>query len=122
MVVKKTVAINPKIDQYIRKSWSKLIEKGYDATYSMALNLMILAGQIAVGHMTKEGHEKLAIIINSFLEDEESVIEIDMETYFTKYNDLVSSKGSGAGQGSAAATVTASSQVTGTGQGSGVAV
>jgi hypothetical protein len=41
-VIKKTVALNPIIDVYIRKTWAMLIEEGYDATYSTALNFMLL--------------------------------------------------------------------------------
>lgn len=41
-VVKKTVALNPIMDLYVRKTWAMMIEEGYDATYSTALNFMLL--------------------------------------------------------------------------------
>lgn len=41
-VIKKTVALHPIMDNYVRKTWAMLIEEGYDATYSGALNFMLL--------------------------------------------------------------------------------
>jgi len=41
-VIKKTVALHPMIDNYVRKTWAMLIDEGYDATYSYALNFMLL--------------------------------------------------------------------------------
>ena len=41
-VIKKTVVIHPIMDSYIRKTWSLLVEAGYDATYSSAVNMMLL--------------------------------------------------------------------------------
>jgi hypothetical protein len=41
-VVKKTVALNPIMDNYVRKTWAMLIDEGCDATYSTALNFMLL--------------------------------------------------------------------------------
>lgn len=41
--IKKTVVIHPIMDSYIRKTWAILIENGKDASYSTALNFMILA-------------------------------------------------------------------------------
>jgi len=42
-LVKKTVVIHPIMDYFVRKTWSILIDGGYDATYSVALNFMLLA-------------------------------------------------------------------------------
>lgn len=47
-VIKKTVAIQPVIDGYIRKIWAMLIDEGYDATYSTALNFMLLLSIVQV--------------------------------------------------------------------------
>jgi len=47
-VIKKTVAIQPVIDAYIRKIWSMLIDEGYDANYSTALNFMLLLAIVQV--------------------------------------------------------------------------
>ena len=40
-ITKKTVAIRKDLDVYIRMTWAALIEAGYDASYSTALNLML---------------------------------------------------------------------------------
>jgi hypothetical protein len=42
-VIRKTIAIHPIMDSYIRKTWALLIEEGYDEGYSTALNFMLLA-------------------------------------------------------------------------------
>ena len=42
-MVKKTVVLHPMMDEYVRKTWAMLIENGRDATYSMAVNFMLLA-------------------------------------------------------------------------------
>jgi hypothetical protein len=41
-VVKKSVAIHPIIDKGIRRVWSLLIDMGYDASYSTAINFILL--------------------------------------------------------------------------------
>jgi len=50
-VIKKTVVIHPIMDSYIRKTWSLLVEAGYDATYSSAVNMMLL---MAIMETTKK--------------------------------------------------------------------
>ncbi len=42
-VVKKTIVLHPIMDAYVRKTWALLIEDGVEATYSSALNFMLLA-------------------------------------------------------------------------------
>jgi len=43
-VVKKTVAIDPKIDRWIRNMWAALVVRGYDVGYSTALNILLSLG------------------------------------------------------------------------------
>jgi hypothetical protein len=75
-VVKKTVAIHPVIDKYIRMTWALLIEAGYDATYSTALNLMLLAAilEISRGGLSRETAE----VLQSFLRDVKTVEELKL--------------------------------------------
>jgi len=40
--VKRTVVLHPIMDKYVRRTWASLIEHGFDATYSMALNCIVL--------------------------------------------------------------------------------
>ena len=40
--VKKSVSIHPILNGFVRKVWAKLVEKGYRANYSTALNFMLL--------------------------------------------------------------------------------
>lgn len=87
MVIKKTVAIHPIMDNYIRKMWARLIEAGYDASYSTALNYMLLEHILSVG---EDGiSKKVAELLNSFLEDEETVEALDLEDYAVKVDELL---------------------------------
>lgn len=77
-VVKRSVAIHPLIDAFVRKTWALLIEQGYDATYSTALNFMLLG---AIFETTKKGgwSEETRRLLYNFLEDRESIEEINKE-------------------------------------------
>lgn len=75
-VVKKTVVIHPVIDKYIRMAWAALIEAGYDATYSTALNLMLLA---AILEILKSGLSRETVeVLQSFLRDAKTVEELKL--------------------------------------------
>jgi hypothetical protein len=80
-VVKKTVAVHPIMDRYVRKLQSILVEKGYHATYSTALNYMILF-QVFDRIYGKKRREKL---LAAFLEDTKTVNEIAKEDIITEY-------------------------------------
>ena len=49
MTIKKSITVNPIIDTYIRKLWAKLVDRGYHAKYSTALNAMLLLAILMVG-------------------------------------------------------------------------
>jgi hypothetical protein len=88
-VVKKTVAIHPIIDAYIRKTWALLIESGYDATYSTALNFMLLG---AIFEALKEGgwSEETRGLVWSFMEDEETIKELNLEDHLANIGEKIS--------------------------------
>jgi len=88
-VVKKTVAIHPIIDSYIRKTWALLVESGYDATYSTALNFMLLG---AIFEALKNGgwSEETRRLVWSFMEDEETVKELNLEDQLANIAERVS--------------------------------
>lgn len=86
-VVKKTVAINPIIDDYVRKTWAILIEEGYDASYSTALNYMLLCQILIVAD--KGIPQKIRNELNSFLIDESSIDELNIEDFSQKIDELV---------------------------------
>jgi len=89
-VVKKTVAIHPILDQYIRDMWAILIQSGYDASYSTALNYMLLEH---IRSVAEHGIEKdVAKDLDSFLDDEETIEELDLEEYASKADDLLSKR------------------------------
>ena len=88
-VVKKSVALHPVIDSAVRKLWAMLIEKGYDATYSTALNALILGGWVAPSHLKGDEFDKYFDTINSFLNDAETVREINAEELASNYERTI---------------------------------
>ncbi|MHB8546540.1 MAG: hypothetical protein ACYDAJ_07235 [Nitrosotalea sp.] len=89
-VVKKTLAIHPIIDQYVRDMWAILIQAGYDASYSTALNYMLLEH---IRSVSEHGIEKnVSNDLNSFLEDEETIEELNLEEYANKADDFLSKR------------------------------
>jgi ketol-acid reductoisomerase len=85
-VVKKTVAIHPIMDGYIRKTWSMLIEAGYDATYSSALNFMLLA---MIMETTKEGglSDKARDTIWEFARDQATITELNLQEHLANLRE-----------------------------------
>lgn len=89
-VVKKTVAIEPIIDNYIRKMWATLIEGGYDASYSTALNYMLLEHVLSVAEKGVSPETKK--LLNSFLNDEGTIQDLNLEDYATKVDEYFVNK------------------------------
>ncbi|MHB8324733.1 MAG: hypothetical protein ACYDEA_04230 [Candidatus Dormibacteria bacterium] len=40
--VRRTVILEPRLDGCVREAWAELLRRGYEATYSMALNFMLV--------------------------------------------------------------------------------
>jgi len=76
-IVKKTVAIHPLIDSQIRRAWAVIIEKGHDASYSTALNWLLLAG--ILGFQNKDLSEKTLRELRSFTSDRETMDDLLLE-------------------------------------------
>ncbi|WP_299290169.1 hypothetical protein [Nitrosopumilus sp.] len=89
-IVKKTVAIHPIFDVYVRKTWSMLIDQGFDATYSTALNYMLL-GQI-LSLIEQPYSKKIHNDLQSFLSDSASVEELNIEDYAENLDSLIESR------------------------------
>jgi hypothetical protein len=84
-VVKKTVALHPIMDRYVRKLQAILVEKGWNATYSTALNYMILFQVFDVVY----GKKRRGELLRAFLEDTKTVSEIVKEDMLTEYLDQI---------------------------------
>ncbi len=86
-VIKKTIAIQPVIDGYVRKIWAMLIDEGYDATYSTALNFMLL---LAVVQVTgNEGmSEETKQIIWAYASNHSLINALDLEEDVSKLREL----------------------------------
>jgi hypothetical protein len=86
-VVKKTVALNPIMDLYVRKLWSWMIELGYDATYSTALNFMLLiavvqaSGSEGLSQETKD-------VVWAYARNRELVKALDLEGHVTRLREM----------------------------------
>lgn len=87
VVVKKTVAIHPIIDNLIRKAWARLIESGYNVTYSTVLNLLVL---VAFSETLRGWSEETQKLVSSFMKDEETLTTIDFEDHvLNAFNNLL---------------------------------
>lgn len=82
-VVKKTVALHRIMDSYVRKLQAILVEKGYNATYSTALNYMLLYNVFDVQH--RKMHPKVVELLRSFLNDRNTVKQIQREDKLNEY-------------------------------------
>ena len=85
-VVKKTVAIHPIMDGYIRGTWSMLIDGGYDATYSSALNLMLL---VAIMEAKDERGltDKTKAAIWDFAHDQATIDQLNLQEHLSHLRD-----------------------------------
>ena len=85
-VVKKTVAIHPIMDGHVRKLWAVLVANGWDATYSTALNWMLLCHFLETGKkgISKETQKTLT----NYLEDENTIQELKAHDYEQALKEL----------------------------------
>lgn len=72
LVVKKTVVLHQVMDEYLRRTWAMLIDLGYGANYSTALNLMLLAA-IMEGAKESGFSEQTKETLKSFLANPEAL-------------------------------------------------
>jgi len=82
-VVKKTVALHPIMDSYVRKLQAILIDKGWNATYSTALNYFILYHVFDTVYGKKRREE----LLQAFLEDTRTLGEIAKQDIITEYSE-----------------------------------
>ena len=85
--IKKTVVLHPMMDQYVRKTWAILIEDGYDATYSMALNFMLLT---AIQEGIKDGGlaKETADVLRSFVNDQATISQLNLQDHLGQLRDI----------------------------------
>ncbi len=86
VIVRKTVAINPTMDEYVRKTWAIMIEGGYDFSYSSALNYMLLCSICLVSNQGID--EESTKTLRGFLEDTRTIRELDLEDYLNRIREL----------------------------------
>jgi hypothetical protein len=80
-VVKKTVALHPIMDGYVRKLHAILVDKGLNATYSTALNYMVLYQVFD----TLYGKKRRDELLQGFLEDTQTLSEIAKQDIISEY-------------------------------------
>ena len=85
--IKKTVVLHPMMDQYVRKTWALLIEDGYDATYSMALNFMVLS---AIQEGIKDGGlaEETRNVIWAFVDDQATISQLNLQDHLSQLREI----------------------------------
>ena len=82
-VIKKTVVIHPIMDSYIRKTWSLLVEAGYDATYSSAVNMMLLMAIMEAAE--KDGlTAKTRKTIGDFAADQTTINTLNLQDHIAQ--------------------------------------
>ena len=86
-VVKKTVALNPIIDSYVRKTWAMLIDEGYDATYSTALNFMLLLSIVQASGSDGLSQETRDVIW-AFAKNKELVNALNLEGNIPRLHEM----------------------------------
>jgi len=87
-VIKKTVVIHPIMDSYIRKTWAILIESGKDASYSSALNFMLLA-TIFVAQQSEGLTDKTKELLWNFIDDKETMDELNLQESLATYEENI---------------------------------
>ena len=85
--VKKTVVLHPMMDRYIRKTWAILIDQGNDATYSTALNWMLLA---TVFEAEKEGglSQETKEMLRAFIEDQDNIKRLNLQDHLVNVKEF----------------------------------
>lgn len=86
-VIKKTVALHPLWDHYIRQTWAILIRDGHNATYSTALNYMLLTGFFLV--VNRGIDQKTIDMMHAFLEDRKTLEQLNFEDLKIRYTEVV---------------------------------
>lgn len=84
-IARKSVALHPIEDAYVRKTWAILIEAGYDASYSSTLNLMILTAVMLVANQRID--KKTEEIMRGFLKDKKTIRTINLEDLLIRFNE-----------------------------------
>ena len=86
-IIKRTVALHPLWDHYIRQTWALLIQRCYDATYSTALNYMLLTGFFLVVNQGID--ENTNQMMASFLEDRKTLEKLNQEDLWIRYHEKI---------------------------------
>lgn len=86
-IIKKTVVLHEIMDRYVRKTWAILIDSDYDATYSTALNFMLL---VAIMEGAKEGglSEKTKETLWAFAEDQATIKRLNLQDHLARLREL----------------------------------
>jgi hypothetical protein len=85
--VKRTVVLHPIMDNYIRKTWASLIEHGFDATYSMALNCILLGAIMeAVGE--RGWSEGTGEAVWEFAHDQTTIDHLSLHRHLRRLGEM----------------------------------
>jgi len=89
-IVRKTVSLHPIWDQYVRNTQAVILETGIDASYSLALNYMLL---IAFNLVINQGVDEVTWeMMSSFLEDQKTLKNLNFSDLTIKYEEALKEK------------------------------
>lgn len=86
-LVRKTVALHPVWDQYVRHTQAIILQQGKDASYSLALNVMLLTGFFLV--INQGIDEETREMMLSFLEDQKIIEDLNFEDLTIRYEEAL---------------------------------
>ncbi len=91
-IIKKTVVIHPLMDSYVRKTWSLMVDAGYDGTYSSALNIMLL---MSILEATKKDGlaQQTRDEIWKFATDQATIKRLNLEERLDNIRQLIGGRG-----------------------------
>ncbi len=78
--IRKTVALHPAMDQLLRRTWAIMIEDGLDATYSTAMNYLLLAAFTEIGSETGPSRDALSAL-GDFMADRETIDRLNLQDH-----------------------------------------
>jgi len=85
--VKRTVVLHPIMDNYVRKTWASLIEHGFDATYSMALNCIVL-GAIMEAIGERGWSEETGKAVWGFAQDQTTIDHLSLHKHLRRLGEM----------------------------------
>jgi len=89
-VVRKSVVIHSILDRMIKGTQAGLLLAGHDASYSTALNLLLLAGAFTLS--TKPDDKELWELLSGFLDDTKTLEDLKLGESATEIQEILTKR------------------------------